>query len=207
MSTPTTPILFYYAPNACSLAAHIVLRETGLDFEPVRVDLATRRTEGGEDYAALHAKGYVPALVLEDGRLLSENTALLDWLSQRTAPLRPTGDWARTRQLELLSFLSTQLHKPFVRLFFEEDAAQRRALVEELGGRFDWLTRQLGASQYLLDDRYGVADALLYVLLRWAMMLELPLAPALRAHGARIEARPATRAALAREGLEPVWAG
>jgi glutathione S-transferase len=201
MSTP----VFYYAPNACSLAAHITLHEAGLGFEPMRVDLATRRTERGEDFVSIHAKGYVPALVLEGGQLLSENGALLDWLSQRASHLKPADDWARTRQIEMLGFLSTQVHKPFVRLFFEEDAAQRSAIIQELGDRLGWLALQLGSRDHVLGRRFGVSDALLYVMERWATMVELPLAPALAAHAARVEARPAVLAALAREGLDPLW--
>ncbi len=197
---------FYFAPNACSLATHIALREAGLEFQPVRVDLATRRTEHGDDFAAIHPKGYVPALILEDGELLSESSALLDWIAQQAAALRPADDRARTRQLALLSFLSTQLHKPFVSLFFEADATRREALTSELNGRFDLLAMSLDAHDHVLGPVYGVGDALLYVMERWAALLGLALPQALHAHAARVEARPAVLAALAREGLEPVFA-
>jgi glutathione S-transferase len=200
----TVPVL-YFAPNACSLATHIALREAGLDFLPVRVDLATRRTEHGEDFAAIHAKGYVPALVLEDGELLSESSALLDWIAQRATALRPADERARTRQLSLLCFLSTQLHKPFVSLFFEEDHARRAALAGELNGRFDGLAVSLDAHAHVLGTAYSVGDALLYVMERWAALLDLTLPPVLHAHALRVEARPAVRAALAQEGLEPVF--
>ncbi len=200
----TVPVL-YFAPNACSLATHIALREAGLDFLPVRVDLATRRTELGEDFAAIHAKGYVPALVLEDGERLSESSALLDWIAQRATALRPADERARTRQLSLLCFLSTQLHKPFVGLFFEEDASRREAVATELGGRFEFLAKSLGAQAHALGDSFGVADALLYVMERWAAQMDLALPAVLRAHAARVEARPAVLAALACEGIGPVF--
>lgn len=197
-------LTLYYTPNACSLATHIVLRESGLDFELVNVDLVSRRTERGEDYAAIHPKGYVPALALEDGQLLAESVALLDWLSQITPALKPADEWARTRQIEMLAFLSTQLHKPFVRLFFEEDAAQRLALTQEISERLYGIARRLEASDYLLDGRYGVADAFLYVMVRWGVMLELTLSATLLFHAEGVEARPAVIAALAREELQPI---
>ena len=111
----------YLAPGACSLADHIALHEAGLAFERVRVDLRAKRTEDGRDFNEINPKGYVPALVLDDGQLLTENVAILCWVAERAPELAPDGELGRIRLLEMLAFIATELHKPFVR------ASSRRA--------------------------------------------------------------------------------
>ena len=113
----------YLAPGACSLADHIALHEAGLEFDRIRVDLRTKRTEDGGDFNEVNPKGYVPALVLDDGQLLTENVAILCWVAERAPKLAPGGELGRIRLIEMLAFIATELHKPFVRAFFPD---QRR---------------------------------------------------------------------------------
>ncbi|MGQ0698319.1 MAG: glutathione S-transferase N-terminal domain-containing protein [Panacagrimonas sp.] len=179
---------------------HIALREAGLDFDLVKVDIPTRKTRAGDDFTTIKPNGYVPALVLDDGSLLTENVALLDWLAQRTQALMPPTDRARTRQIEMLAFLSTEVQKPFVRLFFSTQSEEQAWLRESLAGRLDWLAPRVDVG-YLLGSSFGVADALLYVMLRWADMVELAVPAPLARYKTQIEQWPAVRAALKVEGL------
>ncbi|HWF00707.1 MAG TPA: glutathione S-transferase N-terminal domain-containing protein, partial [Caulobacteraceae bacterium] len=107
----------YYSPGACSLADHIALHEAGLAFEHERVDLKSKRTEGGEDYAQINPKGYVPALTLDSGETLSENVAILDWIAHQDTALKPSGPLGHTRLLEALAYISTEIHKGFKPFF------------------------------------------------------------------------------------------
>ncbi len=100
----------YFTPGACSLADHIALNEAGLVFDRIRVDLATKRTEDGGDYSEVNPKGYVPALVLDDGQLFTENVAILNWVVDRAPKLAPSGELGRTRLIEMLAFIATELH-------------------------------------------------------------------------------------------------
>ena len=117
----------YLAPGACSLADHIALCEAGLEFERVRVDLRAKRTEDGRDFNEVNPKGYVPALVLDDGQLLTENVAILYWVAERAPRLAPAGELGRIRLIEMLAFIATELHKPFVRTFFPTSDAEKNA--------------------------------------------------------------------------------
>ena len=116
----------YLTPGACSLADHIALHEAGFEFDRVRVDLQTKRTEDGADFNEVNPKGYVPALVLDDGQLLTENVAILSWVAERAPKLAPSGDLARIRLIEMLAFIATELHKPFVRFFFPTSDAEKQ---------------------------------------------------------------------------------
>jgi glutathione S-transferase len=190
----------YLAPGACSLADHIALHEAGLNFERIRVDLKTKRTEDGRDFAAINPKGYVPALVLDDGQLLTENVAILCWVAERAPQLAPGGELGRIRLIEMLAFVATELHKPFVRIFFPTSDAERAAARGLIGTRFGFLAEQL-AGDYLFGREASVADAYLYVMLRWARMSELSAPEPLPAYALRMEARPAVRLALQHEVL------
>jgi glutathione S-transferase len=190
----------YLTPGACSLADHIALREAELEFDPVRVDLQTRRTERGEDFLAINPKGYVPALVLDDGQLLTENVAILCWIAERAPQLAADGPLGRIRLIEMLAFIATELHKPFIRMFFPTGDAEREVARELIGRRLELLAAGL-RGDHLLGGGATVADAYLYVMLRWARGSELPVPAPLVAYAARIEARPAVQAALRAEGL------
>jgi glutathione S-transferase len=197
----------YYAPGACSLAPHIVLRELGLPHTAVQVNLKEGRAEDGSDYRLINPKGYVPALVLDSGERLTEVAMLLQFLADRVpgAGLAPAnGTMERYRLQEWLNFISAEIHKAYAPLWTattpEEEKQRARA---RLAGRFDWLNPQLGANTHLMGERFTVADAYLFIVLNWAQCTGIDLArwPALTRYTARIAARPAVRAAMKAEGL------
>jgi glutathione S-transferase len=190
----------YLAPGACSLADHIALHEAGLEFDRVRVDLRTKRTEDGRDFNEINRKGYVPALVLDDGQLLTENVAILSWIVERAPELAPGGELGRIRLIEMLAFISTELHKPFVRSLFPTSDAEKQAAENAIRKRFAFLADRL-QGDYLFGSAAGVADAYLYVMLRWAQMQSIEVPEPLSALAQRMEARPAVRQALQHEGL------
>jgi glutathione S-transferase len=190
----------YLAPGACSLADHIAMHEAGLAFDRVRVDLRAKRTEDGQDFNAINPKGYVPALVLDDGQLLTENVAILAWVAERTPKLAPAGELGRIRLIEMLAYIATELHKPFVRTFFPTSDAEKQAAEEILGRRLGFLAARL-QGEHLFGSSFTVADAYLYVMLRWARAKSLDLPEPLPAFFGRVEARPAVRLALQHEGL------
>jgi glutathione S-transferase len=190
----------YLAPGACSLADHIALHEAGLTFDRVRVDLRTKRTEDGADFTEINPKGYVPALVLDDGQLLTENVAILYWVAERAPKLAPSGEMGRIRLIEMLAFIATELHKPFVRHFFPTSDAEKKVAEQAIRKRLGFVSDRL-QGDYLFGREASVADAYLYVMLRWARMSELEVPEPLPAFFDRIEARPAVRLALQHEGL------
>ncbi|MGH7480604.1 MAG: glutathione binding-like protein [Longimicrobiales bacterium] len=190
----------YLTPGACSLADHIALHEAGLAFDRVRVDLRTKRTEDGGDFTEVSPKGYVPALVLDDGQLLTENVAILCWAAERAPELAPGGDLGRIRLIEMLAFIATELHKPFVRAFFPTSDAEKEAAQAAIAGRLGFLADRL-EGDYLFGRELSVADAYLYVMLRWARMQKLDVPEPLAAFFDRVDARPAVRLALQHEGL------
>ena len=190
----------YLTPGACSLADHIAMHEAGLAFDRIRVDLETKRTEDGRDFTEINPKGYVPALVLDDGQLLTENVAILSWVADRAPRLAPDGELGRTRLIEMLAFVATELHEPFIRAFFPTGDAERQAAEDAIHRRLDFLAGQL-RGDYLFGSQYSVADAYLYVMLRWARMKGLDVPEPLPAFVERMSARPAVRLALQHEGL------
>lgn len=198
----------YYTPGACSLASHIVLREAGFDFEAEKVDLSTHRTESGTDFYTINPKGYVPALVLDDGQVLTEGGAILQYLADlkpesRLAP--PAGTLERARLQEQLIFVAAELHKAYGPLFMpgaSEDA--KAAARKQVARRLDHVERQLGDGRpYLLGEQLTVADIYLFVVAGWAGEKGIGLErwPKLAAFLERIGSRPAVRAALEAEGL------
>ena len=190
----------YYAPLACSLADHIALHEAGAAFDLIRIDMRTKMTESGQDFHQISAKGYVPALVLADGQLLTENIAVLDWLSETFPALATQGAMGRSRQLEALAFISTEIHRAFKPMWHggtDRDRARAAATVKEL------LTLMAGTMQgdYLFGDRLSVADCYLFVMLLWAERFEVYVPEAMTELRDRIRARPAVQRAMATEGL------
>src|SRR5690606_23092677 len=157
----------YYAPGACSLADHIALLEVGAQFETEAVDLRTKRTAFGGDFRAINYKGYVPALVLDNGHILTENVAVLDWIADQYPRLRPTGALSHTRQLEMLAFISTEIHQAFKPLWQAGPEADRQKARTAVALRLDYAAGRL-AGDYLFGDALGVADCYLFVMLRWA---------------------------------------
>jgi glutathione S-transferase len=199
----------YFKPGACSLSSRIVLTELGLAHESSKVDTATGRTEAGPDYRAINPKGYVPALELGNGDVLTENPAILQYLADANphanlAP--PAGTLERARLQEWLNFTSAELHKAFSPFFSE------RALNEgEKSGAQETLVRRIGdverglsdGRSYALGSNFSVADAYLFVVLNWCNFIGVDLQrwPHVAAFVQRVAARPAVRAAMAREGL------
>jgi glutathione S-transferase len=190
----------YLTPGACSLADHIAMHEAGLAFDRIRVDLATKRTEDGCDYTQVNPKGYVPALVLDDGQLLTENIAILSWLADRDPKLAPRGELGRIRLIEMLAFIATELHKSFIGSFFPTSDAHKAAAENTIRRRLAFIAERMGGD-YVFGSELSVADAYLYVMLRWARMQGLELPEPLPAFVERVNARPAVRLALQHEGL------
>jgi glutathione S-transferase len=190
----------YYSPGACSLADHIALHEAGLAFEHERVDIRTKRTEHGADYREINPKGYVPALRLDSGDVITENVALLDWISDQSATLRPAGPFGRTRQLEALSWLSSELHKAFGPLFrggSDEDKAKAR---EAVADKLRFAAERL-KGDYWFGDQPGVADFYLLVMLLWAGKQGIDVPARLAELRDRLMARESVQTALRHEGL------
>lgn len=190
----------YLAPGACSLADHIAMCEAGLEFDRIRVDLRTKRTADGGDFTEVNPKGYVPALVFDDGQLLTENVAILCWVAERAPRLAPGGELGHIRLIEMLAFIATELHKPFIRVIFPTSDAEKEAARTIIDKRFGFIADRL-AGDYLFGRECSVADAYLYVMLRWARMSALDVPEPLPAFFDRVEARPAVRVALQNEGL------
>lgn len=188
----------YFAPGACSLADHIALHEARLDFQRVKVDLKTKQTEDGGDYGQINPKGYVPTLELDGGERITENIAVLDWISHQAAGLKPEGVLGHTRQLELLAFISTEIHKSFKPFFAGASDEDKAKAGEQIGKRLAYLAERL-QGDYLMG-RFGVADCYLFVMLTWAKKNDIPLPEPLPAYFDRIRARPAVQMALEHEG-------
>lgn len=190
----------YLTPGACSLADHIALAEAGIPVDIVRVDLQTRRTEHGEDFTAINPKGYVPALAFDDGEILTENVAIMSWVAEQAPQLVPPGPLGKTRNIEMLAFLATEVHRPFMRSMFSPAEAEKRAALEAIASRLSLLADGL-EQDYLFGDTFSTADALCYVMIRWARDGDLKLDPKLLAYADRVEKRPAVAATLKAEGL------
>jgi glutathione S-transferase len=197
----------YYAPGACSLAPHIVVREAGLSIQLVKVDLAARRTEGGGDYLAINPKGQVPALKLADGLVLTEAAVLVQYLADQAPEsglIPEAGTLERYLVQQWVNFVATELHKGFGPLWKKETPEDMRRMVKEtLAGKFAFLDRELAERPYLAGDGFTVADAYAFTILGWARFMAIDLArwPNLTAYVDRIAARPAVREAMIAEGL------
>jgi glutathione S-transferase len=195
----------YLAPGACSLADHIAMHEADLRFDRVTVDLKTKRTDDGRDYLTVNPKGYVPALQFDDGDVLTENIAILSVVADKAPQLTPDGPMGRFRLLEMLAFISTELHKSFKPFFMPDvSEAEKPAASDILGRRFAYLAERM-KGDYLFGGRFTVADAYLFVMCLWALKNGLTLPEPLPAFVTRMKARPAVRLAMEHEGLsEPV---
>ena len=197
----------YFSPGACSLSPHIALREAGLEFELERVDFATKKTRGGEDFMAINPKGLVPTLRLDSGETLTEGPAIVQYI----ADLRPdsglapaAGTFARYRLQEALNFISTELHKPFAALFHKECPDSWKEVVKtKLAAAFAEVDATLAKQPFLTGERFTVADGYLFTVANWTRYVGIALEtwPHLAAFVGRIAERPAVHAALEAEGL------
>jgi glutathione S-transferase len=199
----------YYAPGACSLSPHIVSRELGIPVELKKVNTKDKTIEDGGDYWKVNGRGYVPALELDDGQVLTEGPAIVQYLADRKpdAGLAPkAGSLERYRLQEWLNFLTSEVHKQFSPLFKPNTPEDYKPISKQnLATRFDWLDRQLEGKDYLMGKQFTVADAYLFVLLGWTKPTQIDLAkwPNLAAFHKRVGARPKVREALQAEGLIP----
>jgi glutathione S-transferase len=197
----------YYSPGACSLSPHIALREAGLPFDMQKVDLKSKQMDGGGDYTAVSAKGYVPALALDDGQILTEGPAIVQYIADQKpeSGLAPkAGTLERYRLMEWLNFITSELHKTFAPLFHPEFAAEwRQASRDKIAQRLDFIEKHLQGKDYLMGKQFTVADGYLFTVLSWSKFVGFDLGkwPLVQAYLARVAARPKVREALKAEGL------
>jgi len=190
----------YYAPGACSLADHIALHEAGLSFDHEKVDLKTKRTEGGVDFSTINPKGYVPALTLDSGETLSENIAILDWIAQQDSKLAPSGPMGHTHLLEALAFISTEIHKSFKPFFAGVGDSDKAKAGEMIGKRMGYLADTM-KGDYLFGSTVSVADFYLFVMLLWAKKFGVEPPAPLVAFRERMMTLPSVQKAMKHEGL------
>ncbi len=197
----------YFSPGACSLSPHIALREAGLSFDMVKVDLATKQVADGTDFKAINPKGYVPVLQLDDGSVLTEGPAIVQYIADQApaSKLAPAaGTLERYRLMEWLNYITSEIHKSFSPLFNPQASDELKTLVRDaLVQRFDYLSTQLQGKPYLMGETFTVADGYLFTVLGWTVPTQIDLSkwPVLSAFVERIAARPAVRAAMQAEGL------
>jgi glutathione S-transferase len=198
----------YYSAGACSLAPHIVLRETGAHFSLERVDLASHKLSNGTDYYTVNPSGAVPLLELDGGERLTEGPVICQYLAEKagnTQLLPAVGTMPRYRVVEWQNYITSELHKSFSPLFGspEIDQLAKSAFAQGLQKKLGWVSDQLKGKQYLTGDVFTIADAYLFVVAGWAKYVNLDLsgAPNVQALMARVAERPAVKEALRAEGL------
>lgn len=197
----------YFSPGACSLATHIVLRELGLGFDSERVDTKTKVTATGANFYDINPDGYVPALQLDNGEVVTEGAAILQYLADQhpQSKLAPTpGSWERTQLHRQLNFIAAELHKSFSPLFRGAEGDARTAAIETLGVKFKHFERLLADGRpYVMGDTFTVADAYLFTVLNWTRFVQVDLSPwpTLVAYLERVGARKPVQDALVAEGL------
>ena len=197
----------YFAPGACSLSPHIVLEEAGLAIETEQVNNQEKKTKSGKDYWTVNPKGQVPALQLDSGEMLTEGPVIVQYLADQkpaSGLVPPAGSIERYRVQEWLNFITSELHKSFGPIFRPTTPdAYKTISKENLGKRFDWLDKQLAGKQHLMGDKFTVADAYLFTVLRWSPRVEIDISKwsNLKAYVDRVAARPKVQAAMKAEGL------
>jgi glutathione S-transferase len=197
----------YYATGTCSLSPHIVLLEAGLPYTLEKIDFATKKTSTGIDYFTINSKGAVPALQLDDGEVLTEGPAIVQYLADQkpdTGLAPRAGTFERYRLMEILNYITSEVHKGFSPLFNPKISADWRASAQaNLEKRFDWLSGFLKDKTFLMGNAFTVADAYLFTVLSWARPVKIDLErwPALKAYQSRIAPRPAVQRALKESGL------
>jgi len=200
-------MILYYSPGACSQAPHILLHEIGLSHDAKRVDLKNKVLEDGSPYLEVNPKGSVPAIQLDNGEVLTENAVVLQYLGDRAgaSDVLPTvGNFRRYRVLELVNFITTELHKRFSYLFSPDTTDEMKQLViRDLGKKLEYVDKQLGAGPFLLGEELTLPDPYLFVMTGWAekMLGGLDRWPNLKAFRERMLQRPSVRHVLRFEGL------
>jgi glutathione S-transferase len=199
-------VKLYYLSGACSLSAHIALYESKIEFDAVSVDLQSRMTSEGEAYDKINSKGYVPALQLENGELLTEVVAVLQYIADRdpSSKLAPAlGTMERYRLMEWLSFINSEIHKSFSPLFSPIASEETKQFTRNrLQKRMDWLEGAIGIKAHLLGDHFTIADAYLFTVLNWFGMAGMNLAewPNLKRYHKGVGSRPKVQQAIKTEG-------
>ncbi len=197
----------YYSPGACSLAAHIVLKESGLDFDAIAAPTKTHKLADGTDYYTINALGYVPYLVLDDGRTLHEVVAIVQYVADQVPDKQlvpANGSWERYKLQEWLNTIATELHKGFSPLFTPGMPAEVKEMARtRLMSRLTWVNGELADKPYLMGDTFSVADAYLFVVAGWGKHVAVDITGLrhLSAFMARVAGRSAVQAALRAEGL------
>jgi glutathione S-transferase len=202
-----TVMKLYYASGACSLSPHIVSREAGISLDFEQVDNREKKTKSGKDYWSINPKGQVPVLELDNGERLTEGPVIVQYLADQkpgSGLLPPPGTIDRYRVQEWLNFVTSELHKTYGPIFRPTTPEEYKKISKEnLGKRFDWIDQQLAGKQYLMGDKFTVADAYLFTVLRWSPRIELDVSkwPNIKAYMERVAARPKVQEALKAEGL------
>lgn len=197
----------YYSPGACSLSPHIALHEAGLKFEAIAAPTKTHKLPDGSDFYAVNPLGYVPFLVLDDGRTLREGPAIVQYIADQVPAknLAPAnGTFERAKLQEMLNFIATELHKGFSPLFNPATPAEfKPVVIAKLHDRLKFMDAELAGKQYALGDTFSVADAYLFTVTGWAPHVGVDMTPYanIAAYRARVGARPAVVAAMKAEGL------
>jgi glutathione S-transferase len=209
LSTPLKEIgmKLFYAAGACSLSPHIVAHEAGIELRLQKVDTKTKTVALEGDYFAINPKGYVPALQLDNGEVLTEGPTIVQYLADlkpETGLAPPAGTMARYRLQEMLGYINSEIHKSYSPLFKPDTPPETRAERQEyLLKRYALIDQQLQGRQYLFGDKFTVADAYLFTVTNWARAVKLDLSKFTHLHAfqERVAARPAVRAAMQAEGL------
>ena len=197
----------FFSPGACSLSPHIALREAGLDFELKRVDLRAHTVEDGTDYYQINPKGYVPALGLDNGAVLAEGPAIVQYIADQApqSGLAPAnGTFERYQLQEWLTFINSEIHKNFSALFNPKTPAEQRTMVlANLNNRLAWVNFKLEGKSFLMGETFTVADGYLFVVVGWSGYLKVDISHLqnLSAFQGRVASRPTVQAAMKAEGL------
>jgi glutathione S-transferase len=198
-------MILYYSPGACSQAPHILLHEIGLEHDARRVDLKAKRLEDGSNYLDINPKGAVPALQLDSGEVLTENAVILQFLGDRASwpeVFPPLGEFRRYRVLELVNFITTELHKRFSFLFSNAGDDTKRFVTDQLTKKLDWIDERLGSGPFLMGEQLTLPDPYLFVITGWTeKFIGLDKWPNLAAFRERMLQRPSVRHVLRFEGL------
>jgi glutathione S-transferase len=194
-------MILYYSPGACSLADHIALHEADMKFDLVKVDLKTHKLEDGSPFTEINPKGYVPALQFDDGEVLTENVAILSFIADKYPALMAPGQFGRYRLLEMLSYISAEIHKAFHPLFTPgASEPEKKKAADTIGNRLALISSQF-RGPYLFGQNATVADAYLFVMLMWAAKNKFTIPDTLTAFSQRMKSRPTVQVALRQEGL------
>ncbi len=197
----------YFSPASCAMSPHIVLNEAGFDYELERVDLKTKLTETGKDFNTINEQGAVPFLVLDNGETLTEGAAIVQYIADQkpSSGLAPAaGTLERARVQEWLNYISTEMHKAHVPLFKAEYPQESKQIaLTNIKKAYEHVSKKLSGKQYVLGDKFTVADAYLFTVINWHNFINLDLSPwpILVEYQKRVSSRPAVQATMKREGL------